>query len=51
MEDVKIPVTSLVINAARQNGSTILFPGNIYAFGNIGEPISEETVPALKRAS
>ena len=39
------PVTSLVIKAARQNGSTILFPGNIYAFGNIGEPISEETAP------
>jgi len=39
------PVTSLVIKAARQNGSTILFPGNIYAFGNIDEPIREETVP------
>jgi len=39
------PVTSLVIKAARQNRSTILFPGNIYAFGNIDEPIREETVP------
>jgi nucleoside-diphosphate-sugar epimerase len=39
------PVTSLVIKAARQNGSTILFPGNIYAYGNIEEPIREEIIP------
>jgi nucleoside-diphosphate-sugar epimerase len=45
------PVTSLVIKAARQNRSIILFPGNIYAFGNIGEPIREETfaVPSTKK--
>jgi nucleoside-diphosphate-sugar epimerase len=39
------PVTSLVIEAARQNGSRLLFPGNIYAYGNIHEPITEETMP------
>jgi nucleoside-diphosphate-sugar epimerase len=39
------PVTKLVIETARQNGSTILFPGNIYAYGNVIEPIKEETVP------
>ena len=39
------PVTALVIDTARQNGSTILFPGNIYAYGNIDGPIREETIP------
>jgi hypothetical protein len=39
------PVTSLVIKAAGQNRATILFPGNIYAFGNIDKPIREETLP------
>ena len=39
------PVTERIIEAARQNGSTILFPGNIYAYGNINEPITEDTQP------
>ncbi len=39
------PVTERIILAARQNGSAILFPGNIYAFGNIDEPIRENTLP------
>jgi nucleoside-diphosphate-sugar epimerase len=39
------PVTATVIEAARENGSTILFPGNIYTFGNVTEAITEETVP------
>lgn len=46
-----IPVTSLVIKAASQNHATILFPGNIYAYGNSKTPINEETkpVPATKK--
>jgi nucleoside-diphosphate-sugar epimerase len=39
------PVTKLVIEAARNYDSTILFPGNIYAYGNVREPIREETIP------
>ena len=38
-------VTANVINAATQNGATILFPGNIYSFGNLKDPIQESTVP------
>ena len=36
-------VTRLVIDAAAKNGATILFPGNIYEFGNVSD-ITEETV-------
>jgi nucleoside-diphosphate-sugar epimerase len=39
------PVTSNVVEAARQTNATILFPGNIYAYGLVNEPIREETVP------
>jgi nucleoside-diphosphate-sugar epimerase len=38
------PVTAKVIEAASQNRATILFPGNVYAYGNISEPISEKTI-------
>jgi nucleoside-diphosphate-sugar epimerase len=38
------PVTNLVIEAASQNRATILFPGNIYAYGDTEEPIKEETI-------
>jgi len=37
-------VTENVIEAAGLNKATILFPGNIYEFGNIDE-ISEDTIP------
>jgi len=39
------PVTANVINVATENGATILFPGNIYSFGNMKDPIKESTVP------
>ena len=31
-------ITSMVIKAAGQNRATILFPGNIYSFGNLKDP-------------
>jgi len=34
-----------VIDSAKQNKATILFPENNYAFGNIDKPITESTVP------
>ncbi len=37
-------VTGYVIVAASHNNSTIIFPGNIYEFGNVKE-ITEDTVP------
>jgi nucleoside-diphosphate-sugar epimerase len=39
-------ITSNVINTATYNGATILFPGNIYSFGNMKDPIKESTIPA-----
>lgn len=38
-------IISNVIASAKQNRATILFPENHYAFGNIGSPITENTVP------
>ncbi|MFC0877136.1 SDR family NAD(P)-dependent oxidoreductase [Saccharicrinis sp. FJH2] len=38
-------IISNVIASAGQNRSTILFPENNYAFGNIGTPITENMVP------
>ena len=37
--------TGKVIDAAAQGGSTIIFPGNVYNFGNIKEPIREDSRP------
>ncbi|MCK4746889.1 MAG: NAD-dependent epimerase/dehydratase family protein, partial [Bacteroidales bacterium] len=37
------PLTAAVIEAAENTNATLLFPGNIYAFGSIPEPIREET--------
>jgi len=47
------PVTSMVIKIAEQQGATILFPGNIYAYGNISSPINEKTIaqPTTKKGS
>ena len=39
------PVTGNVIDAASQNNSILIFPGNIYSFGNVDEEIKETTVP------
>jgi len=39
------PITANVIEAAKQNKATILFPGNIYPFGNVSEKITEDSVP------
>jgi nucleoside-diphosphate-sugar epimerase len=38
-------ITSNVIDSATQNRATILFPGNIYAYGNMKDPIQESSVP------
>lgn len=38
-------VTQKVIDAAAQNGATIIFPGNIYNFGNTKELIREDSRP------
>ena len=38
-------VTRNVIEASKQNKATILFPGNIYSFGNVSEKITEESIP------
>ncbi|GAB3940241.1 NAD(P)H-binding protein [Spirosoma harenae] len=35
--------TQKIIDAAAQSRSTIVFPGNVYNFGNAKEPIREET--------
>jgi nucleoside-diphosphate-sugar epimerase len=45
------PVTAMIIEAAARNAATILFPGNIYAYGDIKEPIREETIsnPGTKK--
>ncbi|GAB4023605.1 NAD(P)H-binding protein [Spirosoma koreense] len=37
--------TEKVIDAAGQNHSTIVFPGNVYNFGNTPEPIREDSKP------
>lgn len=42
-----MPTTDLVIKVAQENGATILFPGNIYAFGDFPEPIKEDSIPLL----
>ncbi|MEZ5070771.1 MAG: NAD-dependent epimerase/dehydratase family protein [Bacteroidales bacterium] len=47
-ETKMIPATEQILEAATQNRSTILFPGNIYAYGNTKEPITEDTVPLLE---
>lgn len=39
------PITQNIIDAASQNKSILLFPGNIYSFGNVAEEIKESTVP------
>ncbi len=44
-EEFMKPVTRNVIGAARQNNATILFPGNIYSFGNVSEKITEASIP------
>lgn len=38
-------VTQKVIDAASINKATIVFPGNVYNFGNAAEPIREDSVP------
>ncbi len=38
-------VTQKVINAAAQNQATIVFPGNVYNFGNTKTPIREDSQP------
>ena len=38
-------ITQNVIEAAKQNKATILFPGNIYAFGNVLVKITEDSIP------
>ncbi|GAB3888774.1 NAD-dependent epimerase/dehydratase family protein [Spirosoma agri] len=38
-------VTQKVIEAAAQRQATIVFPGNVYNFGNTNEPIREESQP------
>ncbi|MCF8371365.1 MAG: hypothetical protein K9H64_07070 [Bacteroidales bacterium] len=38
-------IVSNVINTAKQNKATLLFPENNYAYGNIDKPITETTVP------
>jgi nucleoside-diphosphate-sugar epimerase len=38
--------TQKVIGAAGQTHSTIVFPGNVYNFGNTKEPIREDSQPA-----
>lgn len=38
--------TQKVIDAAAQNHATIVFPGNVYNFGNTEEPIREDSRPA-----
>lgn len=38
-------VTQKVIDAARQQRATIVFPGNVYNFGNASEPIRENSRP------
>ena len=37
--------TQKVIDAAKLNRSTIVFPGNVYNFGNTHEPIQEDSQP------
>jgi nucleoside-diphosphate-sugar epimerase len=45
------PITQNIIDAAKINNALILFPGNIYAYGNIEEQISEQTIakPSTKK--
>ena len=38
-------ITANVIEAASQNKAIILFPGNIYPFGNVSEMITEDSIP------
>lgn len=38
-------VTQTIIDAAARSQSTIVFPGNVYNFGNIREPIREGSQP------
>lgn len=38
-------VTQKVIDAATKNHATIVFPGNVYNFGNTKEPIREDSLP------
>jgi nucleoside-diphosphate-sugar epimerase len=45
-----MPTTDLVIKVALENNATILFPGNIYAYGNFPEPIKEDSIPLLTTA-
>jgi nucleoside-diphosphate-sugar epimerase len=39
------PITAKVISAAVENNATILFPGNIYAYGRVPEKITEKSIP------
>ena len=37
--------TQKVIDAAKRSGATLVFPGNVYNFGNTKEPIREDSRP------
>lgn len=37
--------TQNVLDAARQTGATVVFPGNVYSFGNTKQPIREDSQP------
>ncbi len=41
-----IPLTEKIIDAVGQVRATLLFPGNIYEFGNTQHPITENSTPA-----
>ncbi|GAA4395722.1 NAD(P)H-binding protein [Nibrella viscosa] len=40
------PATRNVVEAASQNQATIVFPGNVYTYGNCKDPIREDSRPA-----
>ncbi len=52
-EQFMMPITKNVIDAAKQNKATILFPGNIYSFGNVTTKITEESIarPSTKKGA
>ncbi|WP_205499675.1 NAD-dependent epimerase/dehydratase family protein [Rufibacter psychrotolerans] len=39
------PVTQNILDAASAEGATLLFPGNVYAYGNATQPIRETDAP------
>ncbi|WP_207432323.1 NAD(P)H-binding protein [Sabulibacter ruber] len=45
-EEFMKPVTQNIIEAASAAGATLLFPGNVYSYGNTSRPIKETDVPA-----